>query len=123
MIGNKILIDTNIAINLFKGDENLGRMLQNVEAYVSFIVELELKSYGKLTLREQDWIQLFLDECIIVDINQGIKELATKIRRTHFLKLPDAIIAATAIFLNVPLISNDDHFEKVTDLKFIYYEL
>ena len=43
MTGNKILIDTNIAIDLFKGDENLGRMLQNVEAYVSFIVELELK--------------------------------------------------------------------------------
>lgn len=40
MIGNKILIDTNIAITLFKGDENLGRMLQDVEAYVSFIVEL-----------------------------------------------------------------------------------
>lgn len=42
MSGNKILLDTNIALYLFKGDEDLGNILQDTEAYVSFINELEL---------------------------------------------------------------------------------
>lgn len=85
MNGTKILIDANIAINLFKGDSRLANLLQDREAKLSFIVELELTGYQHITV-------------------------------------PDAIIAATSVFVGVPLLSIDDHFERVKELIFIFYE-
>lgn len=122
MSGTKILIDTNIAINLFKGDNHLAILLQDTEAYVSFIVELELLGYQEITIEEESFVETFLDEYTIIDINSGIKEITTYIRRQYNLKLPDAIIAATSIFLGVPLLSSDDHFERVKELIFIFYQ-
>lgn len=122
MSGSKILIDTNIALYLFKGDKNLGTILQNVETYVSFINELELLGFKGITLKEESWVELFLNECIIIDINQGIKDITKQIRRNYSLKLPDAIVAATAIFLGIPLLSADKQFGQVLDLTFVLYE-
>jgi predicted nucleic acid-binding protein len=42
MNGSKILIDTNIALYLFNGDQDLAEELQGRETYVSFVNELEL---------------------------------------------------------------------------------
>jgi predicted nucleic acid-binding protein len=122
MNGNKLLIDTNIALYLFNGDEELGAILQGAEAYVSFINELELLGYKGITTQEQLWMELFLEECAIIDVNNGIKEITKQLRRRHKLKLPDAIIAAIAIFLGIPLLSADKHFEKIEDLTFVRYE-
>jgi predicted nucleic acid-binding protein len=122
MNGNKLLIDTNIALYLFNGDEELGAILQGAEAYVSFVNELELLGYRGITTQEQLWMELFLEECAIIDVNNGIKEITKQLRRRHKLKLPDAIIAAIAIFLGIPLLSADKHFEKIEDLTFVRYE-
>lgn len=122
MSGSKILIDTNIALYLFKGDKELGLILHGAEAYVSFINELELLGYQGITPLEQSWVEMFLEECAIVDINIGIKEITKQLRRRYKLKLPDAIIAATAIFLGIPLLSADKHFEGIDDLTFVRYE-
>jgi predicted nucleic acid-binding protein len=122
MNGNKILIDTNIALYLFNGDQDLAAELQDKEAYVSFINELELLGYKGITKQEESWMELFLDECSIMDFNEGIKNITIDLRRKYKLKLPDAIIAATAIFLGIPLISADSHFEKIVDLVFIKYQ-
>ena len=122
MSGTKILIDTNIAINLFKGDNYLADLLQDREAYVSFVSELELLGYQAISLEEECWVEMFLDECTIIDVTSGIKEITTYVRRQYNLKLPDAIIAATSIFLGVPLLSTDDHFDRVKELIFISYQ-
>lgn len=122
MNGTKILIDTNIAINLFKGDSRLANLLQDREAKLSFIVELELMGYRHITIEEEAWMEIFLDQCSIIGINSGIKEITTYVRRQYNLKLPDAIIAATSIFLGVPLLSTDDHFDRVKELIFIFYQ-
>lgn len=121
MNGTKIVIDTNIAIRLFKGDSRLANLLQDREAKLSFIVELELMGYRHITDEEEAWMELFLDQCSIIGINSGIKEITTYVRRQYNLKLPDAIIAATSIFLGVPLLSTDDHFDRVKELIFIFY--
>lgn len=122
MNGNKILIDTNIALYLFNGDQDLAAELQDKEAYISFINELELLGYRGITEREESWMELFLEECSIMDLNEGIKNITIDLRRKYKLKLPDAVIAATAIFLGIPLISADSHFDKIVDLVFIKYQ-
>ena len=45
------------------------------------------------------------------------------LRGKYNLKIPDAIIAASALYLNLPLISADKVFEKVSELQFIKYEI
>jgi predicted nucleic acid-binding protein len=57
-----------------------------------------------ITPQEANWMELFLEEFSIMDFNQGIKEIIIILRRNYKLKLPDRIIAATAIFLGIPLI-------------------
>jgi predicted nucleic acid-binding protein len=122
MNGNKILIDTNIALYLLNGDKELASELQDKVVYISFLNELELLGFKGITNQEIDWIELFLEECSIMDFNKGIKEITIDLRRKYNLKLPDAIISATAIFLGIPLISADNHFDKVSELIFIKYQ-
>lgn len=57
-----------------------------------------------------------------MNYNIGIRDITIDLRRNYNLKLPDALVAATAIFLGIPLISADSHFEKVTELVFVKYQ-
>jgi predicted nucleic acid-binding protein len=51
-----------------------------------------------------------------------IKENTIKLRQSYSLKLPDCIIAATSLWLNMPLITADGDFKKVDSLDLIYFE-
>lgn len=117
-----MVIDTNIALYLLDGDEILKEYLEDKAFYLSSITELELLSFKGITETEETAIEFFLEECSIVDMNRGIKDISIDLRRNYKLKLPDAIIAATAIFLGIPLISADGHFDKIEDLVFIKYQ-
>jgi predicted nucleic acid-binding protein len=64
-----------------------------------------------------------LEDVVIIDINTYIKKESIEIRKQHKLKLPDAIIAATARYLDLPVFSADSDFKKVPDLNFLKYEL
>jgi predicted nucleic acid-binding protein len=58
-----------------------------------------------------------------MEINQGIKGITINLRKRYSLKLPDAIVAATAIFLGILLSSADKHFGKIDELYFVLYQL
>jgi predicted nucleic acid-binding protein len=44
------------------------------------------------------------------------------LKRNHRLKLPDCIIIATALYLDLPLITADQEFKKAEQLNLIFYE-
>lgn len=79
--------------------------------------------YPGITEQEAERIHSFLNDCQLVEINAGVREKAIEIRRQHNLKLPDAIIAATALHLNLPLISADSIFSRIGELNFVHYAL
>jgi len=64
-----------------------------------------------------------LSDCIIIDINPSIKNTTIEIRQKHKVKLPDAIIAATANSLDLPLVTADKDFKTIEDLTLILFEL
>ncbi|MFN4256524.1 MAG: PIN domain-containing protein [Saprospiraceae bacterium] len=64
-----------------------------------------------------------MKDCQIVELAPSVKELAIEIRKAHGLKLPDAIIAASALHLNLPLVSADKVFNRIDDLNFVLYEI
>ncbi len=43
----------------------------------------------------------------IVDLNESIKLETVKLKQSNKIKLPDAIIGATSIYMNIPLLSAD----------------
>lgn len=93
MSGNNVLINTNIALYLLKGDQELGTALQSSETFISFVTELELLGFKEITSQEENHIELFLIECITLDVNQGIKNIAIDLRRRYAIKLPDTLVA------------------------------
>jgi len=62
-------------------------------------------------------VQRLLGALVEVDLDRGLAEAAGQVRRDHGLSLPDAIVAATALSLGVPLVTrNIRHFRAVPGL-------
>ena len=78
-------------------------------------------SYKNLTSKEKIAIESLLTDCIIIDINQQIKNYTIFFRSFYSIKLPDSIIAATAKFLNIPLLTSDNDFKDLKELTTILY--
>jgi predicted nucleic acid-binding protein len=76
-----------------------------------------------MTAKEEKQINAILSECLIISMNSGIKEKYIEIRKKYHLKLADAIIAATAIASDIPLITSDKQFKTVKELKLVTYEI
>ena len=122
MNGPDLLLDTNTILYFLSGDETLSEFITGRKLFISIITELELLSYQKLTTKELKILTAFLSELQIENINEEIKQTTIQIRRVTKLKLPDCIIAATAIALRLPLLSADKQLATVKDLDLILFE-
>ncbi|MHB1278253.1 MAG: type II toxin-antitoxin system VapC family toxin [Bacteroidia bacterium] len=123
MSGNSLFIDTNIAMYLLAQDDTIAELLDGREVYISFITELELLGYKSLTDTERKRIESFISDCIVIDINGEIKRNVIALRNSYSIKLPDCIVASTAIYLGLPLVTADKGFQKIQELSLIIYEL
>jgi predicted nucleic acid-binding protein len=119
MNGLDLVVDTNIFVYLTSGNKNVHRAVQGNNLFVSFITEMELLSRPTASSREIQLIKELLSQCKIISLNDDIKKIAIDIRRRSKLRLPDAIVAATSIYMKVPLISADREFKKVNELELI----
>jgi predicted nucleic acid-binding protein len=122
MSGNNIILDTNIILYLFGGDRTLLTFLEDKEMYLSFITELEVLGYHSYSIEKRKEAKEFLKQCHIIDINEDIKQKTIQIRQQNKIKLPDAIIAATAMCLDYPLITADKALKNIKGLDIALYE-
>jgi hypothetical protein len=58
----------------------------------------------------------------VIDINPVIKSRTIQLRQENKVKLPDAIIAATAIAFDLPLFTADKGFKTIEGLSLILFE-
>ncbi len=116
MNGNKYLLDTNIVLYLLGGKIS-NKEIREGEYLVSFVTELELLSYPNISETEENSIRDFLDNIRVVNITPQIKEQTIFFRKKYKLKLPDAIISATAFFSNAELVTNDKSLSKILEIK------
>lgn len=108
MSGDSFLLDTNTVLYLLRGDEALALLLQDKQVFISVITEMELLSWqGLQDAASLKKVRTALSEFTIIGIENDIKERTIELRKKKKLKLPDAIILATAHYLNVPLITAD----------------
>lgn len=123
MNGNKYFLDTNIILYILAGNTVLSDYLHRKILYTSFISEIELLAYKSLTIKEENAIRDFLSQFRIINIDEAVKKEAITLRKETRLKLPDCIIAATAISLQLTLITADKQFKQIERLLLELFEI
>lgn len=92
----KALFDTNILIDYLNGVEPARVEIDRArERFISIVTWMEVLA-GAHDAEEKDVIDMFLRDFGIVDVTRRIARDAVEIRRTHRLRLPDAIVWASA---------------------------
>ena len=115
MNGIDFLSDTNAIIYLLSGKPYM-QPYEDARLGVSVITEMELLSFPRITRDELNNLHSLLSDCTIFPLNTAVKERAISVRRTYGTKLPDSIVASTALELGIPLITADKGFKKITEL-------
>jgi hypothetical protein len=121
MSGIKFLVDTNILIYLQNGRPSINQYLDD-EFYVSDITVLEYLGVKGINEDQLNSRKIVLDACQLIEFNQSIRDLAIDIKQKYQIKVPDAIIAATAIFHKRILLTADKDFKKIEELNLLIIE-
>ena len=123
MIGSKYILDTCTIINFLSGKKNFLMNIQFTNSIgISVISELEFLSSKYLNAEDISKYRQFLKLITIFDLSsekQDFINLITETRKSSNLKLPDSIIAATAIYTHATLITSDTEFQKIKDLSLL----
>ena len=115
-------LDTNAIIYYLKEDEGVVPVIQdifgrNAQVYVSTITETELFSFSFLSDEEAVQINDLLRTVSLIPLDSQIARIAGTLRRTYGVKIPDAVIAATALFTGSTLLTrNTRDFKKIPPL-------
>jgi len=120
-MGKGFLIDTNAIIDFTTsslpgvGQKLMTKVLDG-HPTISVIVEIELLGFPSV----ETTISKFVDRAIILPLDSAIVQQTISIRKKQKVKLPDAIIAATAIVHGLTLITrNTKDFLKIKGLKVV----
>jgi predicted nucleic acid-binding protein len=90
------------------------------ESNLSFISEIELPVWTPENPKDLIVYQQFVANSTVYNVDDSIIAETIRIRKTYKIKLPDALIAATAIVHGFTLIAdNDKDFLRITALKYI----
>ena len=114
MSGDRVLFDSNIIIYLSKRLLPVDFVDQFDDIRISIITYMEILGFRFNNPNEEALIKDLLDLFETVFINQEIADQVVEIRKSHSIKLPDAIIASTAICEDLTLVTrNTDDFKKL----------
>ena len=86
---------------------------------------MEFKSFSNISKQDLALFDEFASGINIIDLlatNEGLKSKIIEMRNQYRLKLPDAIIAPSAIVNDIVLITADKGFKKVAELQLIIIE-
>ncbi len=110
------LFDTNIVIDALKGIEAANQEYQRYETvYISLISWIEVM-VGTTNIDELITRDFLQQHFIVLPITLPIAELAVKIRQQKRIKLPDALIQATAQIYNAILVTRNSKDFPETEL-------
>ena len=122
MNGIDFLADTNFLIYLLEGRVET-EIFADFSFAVSFITEIELLGRKGITESEKQIIQELLDSCFVIDLHPTIKSKAIWLRQHYKVKVPDALVAATAYYSGLPLLTADKGFALLPDLDLYLLQL
>lgn len=117
--GKRYLLDTNALVALLQGHEGLLSLTEQAQWLgVSVINVLEFLGFDGLTDADHDLFAVFLSRVAVVDLayeNSALMALIADIRKRKAVKLPDAIVAASALLSQAILVTNDARLLKLAE--------
>jgi len=108
-MGQKYLIDTNVLIDAQmkhlpnNGLDFLSKVV-NENFIISFITQIEYLGYKNINKISEEFISL----ADVIGIDKYIIQTCINLRKNYKIKLPDALIAATALARNFTLVTNNE---------------
>ena len=116
-----MIIDTSILIEYSKGKLDIDDKILE-KSYINSIIELEF-IYGALNKKELKKINLILSKLNLLEIDQDILDLATKLMNSyvlsHKMSVYDSIIAASCIIYDLELWTLNKKDFRFLDIKLI----
>ena len=125
----QLLVDTDILIdvanNISTAIDRLKLEAQSLSLVVSVITQMEL-IVGCRNKTELQYLKKFLQDYELIAFDESVSIKATELvenyRLSHGLLIPDALIAATAITRNIPLLSkNQKDYRFILELNLLTY--
>jgi hypothetical protein len=102
------VFDTNILIDHLSGiPAASATLLAHAERYISRITWIEVMVGTNRPGRSPSEVRTFLDGFRVIELDAAIAEESVTIRQSHGVKVPDAIIFATARRRTLPLVTRN----------------
>lgn len=116
-----MLLDTNILIYLAQpGGEKLEAEFAKLSPATSLIARVEALGFQRITAEERGRLDRVFAWVEVLPVNDAVAEAAILLRQARRMKLGDALIAATALLYEVPLVTRNEHdFKHITGLRLI----
>lgn len=117
----KYLIDTNVLIDaqmnrLPKESLTFLAKIINENFTISFITKIEFLGYKEVPQSSEEFISL----ASVIGVDNSVIDRCIYLRKNHKIKLPDAVLAATALVYKLTIITrNISDFKDIKDLKVI----
>ncbi len=116
------LIDSNAVIDYLSASLPIDGMIWlgniiNESPIISVMTKIEVLGF-KNGIDTETLLNSFIDDCVVIPLSEETIDKTIEIRKQHKIKTPDAIIAASAMVLNLTLISrNVNDFKRIKGLK------
>lgn len=114
----KYVFDTNAILYALAQGAKIEKNLHSI----SVITEMELLSYPKLTLQDEVMLRGVLSFFQCLELTTEIKQQAIWFRKNTGLKLPDSIVAATALVSNHTLLTSDKKLLNTPYIQVVSFE-
>lgn len=123
MSGNShVILDSNIVIYLSQKKLSVNEVFEENKSYsISLVTYMEILSYNFPSKEEEQFVRKLLSLFTIIDISKEIAEQVIVLKRSRKIKLPDAIIVATALIENATLYTNDKQLHTIENLNIKYF--
>ena len=108
------LLDTNVALYLLGG--RLAQPMPVGNYALSVITEMELLAWPSLSTEEEKKVRDFVAQLTVYELTPSIRNRAVQLRKAERLKLPDAIVCATALEFEMVRWTNHETLMKVPGL-------
>jgi|APTNR8051073442_1049403.scaffolds.fasta_scaffold16418_3 tRNA(fMet)-specific endonuclease VapC len=125
-MGTTYLLDTNVVIYFLdsllpeKSLDFIENALNETGSFISVITKIELLGWQAPSAGAILQVEKFVGDSFVIPLTDSIVDKAIEIRRFQKIKLPDAVIAATALVYDYTLVSrNDADFRRISDLKYL----
>ena len=125
-MGIKYLWDTNTVIYYLQqqfspsAEKFIDSILPDSQPAISVITEIELLCWKTATKKDLEVLHNFIEDAWIFELEKDIKLNTAELRKIHRIKLPDAIIAATALVYDLTLITrNVNDFKNIDGLNVV----